>query len=399
MRCVARSADLRTCLQAHNRASLSSVKIGVQMSFCQRSALHYGAGNRRRDVCKSICAMREAGEAIYEPPHSEETREKDRRQGQKGTFWGKSMEHGHPLARLAAFVAAARMRGRPTRIVVRNTERFGLIHLYFQHGHLVRVEGYRDTPFTGLADLATWQYGVLRQDEVSGDYGEGPVDPRLETAFADTLRELEARGVVQPAPPIAQRAASSGSIPAMPEVIGMMPGVSGMRRSASSINSIPAYQSPSAPTDLPPLDATPDIAVPHGSTAPTATAPEEERLTDPQWQLIALVVRQIMEKAGVLIGAQMAQTILQQSLTHATRSKSPLIDIELDATGWLRATSPNVLTRYTAYDMADAIAALLTGFEARCASLIGTERAQQVITAAAAPFRTSLVQIGLDIAG
>src|SRR5258706_11783153 len=111
------------------------------------------------------------------------------------------MEHGHPLARLAAFVAAARARGRPTRLVLRNTERFGLVHLYFRNGHLDHVEGHLNTPLNSLVDLATWQLGVIRQDEIGSGLPPLPGDRTPATALTPGLPQLEARGGVQPAPP------------------------------------------------------------------------------------------------------------------------------------------------------------------------------------------------------
>src|SRR5260370_10345344 len=110
------------------------------------------------------------------------------------------LERGSPLGRLAAFVAAARARGRPTRLVLRNTERFGLVHLYFRNGHLDHVEGHLNTPLNSLVDLATWQLGVIRQDEIGSGLPPSPVHRTLATALTDVLRPFEARAVVQPAP-------------------------------------------------------------------------------------------------------------------------------------------------------------------------------------------------------
>src|SRR5258706_13216319 len=104
------------------------------------------------------------------------------------------MEHGHPLARLAAFVAAARARGRPTRLVLRNTERFGLVHLYFRNGHLDHVEGHLNTPLNSLVDLATWQLGVIRQDEIGSGLPPSPGGGLLEIAVNTVPRPVSGRG-------------------------------------------------------------------------------------------------------------------------------------------------------------------------------------------------------------
>src|SRR5262249_10786496 len=53
------------------------------------------------------------------------------------------MEHGYPLSRLPAIVAAVRARTAPMRLSLRNSERFGVLHLYFSGGRLVAVEAPR----------------------------------------------------------------------------------------------------------------------------------------------------------------------------------------------------------------------------------------------------------------
>lgn len=293
------------------------------------------------------------------------------------------MEHGFPLARLAQLVADTRARRRTGRLVARNTERFGLIHLYFVQGRLAQVQGHAATPLASITDLATWRYGVLRQDTPPDPSEAAAPDPRLDAALDDALRRLQASGVVRPA----MSGGWSGSLPA----------------SASSHPS-PSHASPppSAPSSigsgaLPPLSRLQDAS---GSTAPGRAATKTARadaLTTPQWQMVALVVHQVIEGATVLIGAQMAENLLRQALASAARSYSLLLDLEVEAGGWLKTREDGAITQYSTADVAEAVAAVLTGFEVRCASLIGATRAQDIILVAAAPFRNALAQIGLDI--
>ena len=320
------------------------------------------------------------------------------------------MEHGRPFARLAADVAAARARGRPTRLVLRHTERFGLVHLYFQDGRLARVEGHLGTPTATLQDLATWDQGVIRRDDDPGAFVDD-ADPQIEAVFAEALRLLEARGVVQPAPPA--RIWPSRSRPRVDP------------RSASAVGGQQApFATASRPSasigsgDLPPLSTVDEIersvppvppsertaaSPPAPSSAPPATSPgtgaaTQTTLTEPQWQLLALVIHQVVEKAGGLVGPQMAESILAQALQHAARSYPLLGSLEIDALGWLRAREGERMTAYPAFDVADAVAALLTSFEMRCASLIGADNAQKMMASAAGPFKAALRQIGLDVA-
>jgi hypothetical protein len=319
------------------------------------------------------------------------------------------MERGHPFANLPTYVAYARTRGRPTRLVLRNTERFGLVHLYFQSGHLARVEGHAGSPLNSIADLASWQFGVIRQDDVPGGIADGVADASLESALSGVLRELESRGVVRPVPPArmpsrrgpAGRPSSVRPGASVPPPASVAPGQSGPLRL-----DVPPYPDTRAGGEVPPqpgatgLPSLDSVAPPEGiasQAAARAEGPDSQRITDPQWQLVALVVHQVLEQAVGVIGGTMAEGLLRQALGHAAKSHRVARDVELDDSGWLKTTAGHTITRYTAFDVADAIAALLTGFELRCASLVGAEQAQRIIASAAAPFRTSLAQIGLDV--
>jgi len=73
--------------------------------------------------------------------------------------------------------------------------------------------------------------------------------------------------------------------------------------------------------------------------------------------------------------------------------------MELDASGWLRLAPDVSLAGHSRYEIVEAIAALLGNFELRCASLVGPDRAKQIITAATLPLSSSLAQVGLTISG
>jgi len=296
------------------------------------------------------------------------------------------MEHGFPLARLARLVAEIRASGRTMRLVARNTERFGLVHLYFVRGRLALVEGHAGSPLASVGDLSSWRYGVVRQEAPPFSSASSvPPDPRLDAALDDSLRRLMAGGVVQPISlPTSWPSAPSANRSSVP---------------FPSRASPPPPHSPSIGSgELPPFSRARGAASGSATTGSAATkAARTDALTTPQWQMVALVIHQVVEGSGALIGARMAEGLLRQALTSAARAHPVLLDLEVDAGGWLKTREDGAIARFATYDVADAIAALLTGFELRCASLLGAERAQDAILVAAAPFRNSLAQIGLDI--
>lgn len=283
------------------------------------------------------------------------------------------MERVHQLTELASLIAMVRAQQRVVRLVLRNTDRFGLIHLYFAQGHLIHVEGHSSSPAASLLDLGTWRQGAIRVDRIEA-LPPGPGNaPELEAALAHAVAELEARGAVYPAPPA--RAPYNYQREG-----GPAPGIAG-------VAGLPALE---------PVAAAKGIAA-HRAGQPGRNG-REDRLTDPQWQLLAIAVRQVTEHAGQILGDQVADELLREALAWSAQRSVFLSGIEVDETGWLRAREAGYATRYSTFDGAEAIAALLTDFEARCAQLVGVRRAQRLIAAAVAPLRPSLEQIGIAIA-
>jgi hypothetical protein len=286
------------------------------------------------------------------------------------------MERLHQLRELAGLIAAVRAQGRAVRIVLRNTDRFGLIHLYFAQGQLIHAEGHGGSPAASLADLETWRQGAIRVDQIDELPAGSGEAPALDAALARALAELEARGVVNPAPP--------AQMPhAFPRAHGPGPGVAGV-------------------AGLPALDPGAGAAGPDGWAQSSAGQPvhqgEEDRLTDPQWQLLAIAVRQVTEHASQILGGQVTDELLREALAQSAQRSDFLSGIEVDETGWLRAREAGYATRFSKFEGAEATAALLTSFEARCAQLMGSRRARQLIATAVAPLRPSLQQIGIAIA-
>src|SRR3974390_1815742 len=110
------------------------------------------------------------------------------------------MEHSNQLPHLPADIAAIRSQNQTLRLVLRNTERFGVIHLYFERGRLVQVQGHKENPIKTFADLATWNQATLRQDDLSTGVDNAGANPVLEKALDSTIAQLESRGVVAPPP-------------------------------------------------------------------------------------------------------------------------------------------------------------------------------------------------------
>jgi hypothetical protein len=303
------------------------------------------------------------------------------------------MERTHQLYHLAGLIASLRARGQATRVVVRNTERFGLIHLYFEQGCLVQVTGHAGSPVRNMEDLSTWHQGAVRIDRARPSPGILAASAELEPLLSQALDQLQRRGVVHPAPPAVSQRVPRGARPPAEDAAPLAARSPLGPRGALGAGGLPPLGA--VGQELPPLPALADD-MPAGPAVP-ARPSGSNQLTDPQWQLLALVVRQITVHAGQLLGIQVAEGLLRQALALTSAHSAFLGPLEVDTTGWLHARDPGFVTHFATFDAAEAVAVLLATYEALCAGLLGERDAQQLIASATAPFRTSLEQIGIAI--
>jgi hypothetical protein len=301
------------------------------------------------------------------------------------------MEQPSPLSRLSVDTAAIRTQRQTLRLVLRNTERFGLIHLYFERGRLVQVQGHKDTYVKTLADLATWTEGTIRHDDLSSGLermDKAGSNPALEEALDGTMQQLESRGVVAPAP--VARPTTPYQAPPPPAYV--LPPAHQLPPYPGETDQQHSWPSPPGHLEPPAHELFSDM-----QTMPIASANPSDYLVDSQWQLLALVVRQVVEQAGALLGKETADGFIRQSLAYGAVKRPPLRILEMDATGWLSPLPGQHISAYPLADVADAVALLLTSFESRCASVIGEVDAHRLIANAARPFSASLAQLGLAI--
>jgi hypothetical protein len=293
------------------------------------------------------------------------------------------MLHERPLAFLPAYVAAARARGRPTRLVLRNTERVGLVHLYFYQGRLTLVEGHRGAGTASLADLATWQSGTIRQDELDAAPAASMPDPQLEAALADALRQLEARQIVgRSTPPGSEPHPITR--PSAPRLPAVQPG---MLRMPGAV-SVPG---------LPPL---PDRAMSEAATqrTPATSNGSGSDITDAQWQFLTRTLHQIVERASQEVAEGVAIGMLMQAVSRITPAHPFLAGIEVDERGWLHARHEGYVAHFARQDIVRALAALIGEYQTRCSLVLGPGGAQRVVADVVEPVRGPLASLGLDVA-
>src|SRR5579859_4923592 len=113
-----------------------------------------------------------------------------------------NMERAQQLSELVSLVATIRSQGRTARLALHNTDRFGLLHLYFEQGRLIRVEGNAGGPSESLFDLESWRHGAIRIETVAPGAVEAVSNLPLEPLLDATLAQLERARVAHSAPPV-----------------------------------------------------------------------------------------------------------------------------------------------------------------------------------------------------
>lgn len=320
-----------------------------------------------------------------------------------------SIERQEPLRNLGMMIARIRATGGTGRLALRNTVRVGMLHLYFERGQLVHLEGSRASIDDALIDLAGWSDGVIRFD-VGVLPERQTVTPAQQDFFHRTLLMLQQRDVVDgvSTPPLF----SAHPEKAAPPQTGLR---SLRQRTPARLPTVPT-PSQGQPAQL---DPTIDAFLPPGPIQRTAYRPPsgpqgrksrplppaapafpgtaEVLLSARQWELLVEVVNAMLESVGQLFGQRQAQNILQHVLMERSEESKVLELLQVDRQGWLREVRLHEMMTQPVQEVASAFVLLISDFERRCAGLLGEEKARQMIARALYPYHDDLAEIGIAL--
>ena len=346
-----------------------------------------------------------------------------------------SIDRQEPLRSLAT--VAARLHGtRGTgRLALRNTARMGTLHLYFELGRLVHLEGSRSNIDECLIDLAGWTDGLIRLD-IGVQTERHTVTPEQETFFNQTLLLMQQRGVVgvpsrpttrfpaappSAGPPMSAAPPINGPIPRnaprtrLPEITPpRMPvthgtstqkrGFSGPLPNAPSPSeeirwmTHPTYPPPSARAYSGPLPSVPPASDYSGSTQPIPAAQTVDvLLSNRQWAMLVDAMYTMLDGVGHLFGARQAQNILQHALAELSEQSGLLGLLQVDRHGRLHEVRAGEMQNQPVQEVSEAFVLLISDFERRCATLLGPERTRQIIARTLHPYQDMLVEIGIAL--
>lgn len=346
-----------------------------------------------------------------------------------------SIDRQEPLRSLATVVARLHGTGGTGRLALRNTVRMGTLHLYFELGRLVHLEGSRSSIDECLIDLAGWTDGLIRLD-IGVQTERHTVTPEQEGFFNKTLLMMQQRGVVNvPSRPTAR-------FPTAPPPVGSpmadVPPISGPIPRNSSRARLPERTPPRMPvTHGPPRQKAgpsgplPDAAptpeeirrlshpispppsaraysgpLPSAAPAPSYSGPlppvptahtADVLLSNRQWEALADAMYAMLEGVGHLFGVRQAQNILQHVLAELSGQSEPLSLLQMDRQGRLHESRIGEIENQPIQEVSEAFVLLISNFERRCATLLGKDRARQIIARTLQPYQDVLAEIGIAL--
>ena len=338
-----------------------------------------------------------------------------------------SIDRQEPLRSLATAVTRLHGTGGTGRLALRNTMRMGTLHLYFELGRLVHLEGSRSNIDDCLIDLAGWTDGLIRLD-IGVQTERHTVTPEQEAFFNQTLLLMQQRGVVNvpsrptprfpagppPAgPPKGDVPTISGPIPRngprphlpertpprMPVAHGpphQKPGISGpLPDTPLTPEEVRRMSPPPVQTYSGPLPAAPGYSGRAQPVPPAHTA--DILLSNRQWEILVDAMYAMLEGVGHLFGMRQAQNILQHVLAELGKQSEALALLQVDRQGRLHELRIGEMLNQPVEEVSEAFVLLISDFERRCAALLGPERARQIIARTLHPYQDGLAEIGIAL--
>ncbi|QBD78379.1 DUF4388 domain-containing protein [Ktedonosporobacter rubrisoli] len=246
-----------------------------------------------------------------------------------GSLWQSS------LSDLANIVQHIRRRRAFGRLSLRNTERLGIVHLYFRAGKLIHIVGNHGDGRSLLQGLKTWTRGTVRF-EGSVTPNEATIGAEHEQLFEEVLAYLQAHGIVTK--PVPARVIESSLI-----------------------------------------------------------ADHNARLliTPWEWRVLVEATRRVSMAVARLVGPQEALRVLQDIIDDCSTSFPAFASLKIAPTGYLQVLDRSHLDRLSREDIFEGFSALIAICQCFCSSLIGEKAAQRLIIQALQDVGPVLVHLGI----
>ncbi|HEU5381930.1 MAG TPA: DUF4388 domain-containing protein [Ktedonobacteraceae bacterium] len=236
---------------------------------------------------------------------------------------------------LTRIVTAIRRSHAFGRLTLRNSDRFGVAHLYFHGGRLVHVVGSSGEAEATLQDLQHWTHASVRFERGSPMAGATP-NPEQERSFDAFLLHFQKSGLVA-TPPIARVVES--------DVIGKTLG--------------------------------------------------EQILAPLEWRLLIEGTRRVSMAVARLIGPREALTVLRDILDDCSAAFPAFATLQIASSGHLQITDTSQLDCMSRKELLEGFNALFATCQYFCAPLVGEADAHRLIIQALGDLSTALISLGV----
>jgi hypothetical protein len=250
-----------------------------------------------------------------------------------GSSWQGSLNE---LAHIVRHVQRVRAFGR---LSLRNTERMGIVHLYYRAGKLVHIVGSRGDVRQVLGELQHWRNGFVRFDR-GVTTRETTLNDEHEQLFEDVLLHLHRYGVVVASPKI----------------------------------------------DLPRVIEGNIIMAAHD--AKQLIAPWE-------WQMLVEATRRVSLAVAHLVGPLEAMSVLQDILDDCSSAFPAFASLMIAPSGYLQIVDRSHLDRLSRTELLEGFTALIATCQYFCSPIIGEQEAHLLIIQALQDIGPALVNLGV----
>lgn len=236
------------------------------------------------------------------------------------------------LTRIVTGIRRSRAFGRLT---LRNNDRVGIVHLYFQSGRLVHIVGSSGDAEATLRDLQRWTHATVRFERGSNTTNATITDEQ-EQNFEALLLHLQQMGLT--ATPTRTRVVEG-------DVVSRTPG--------------------------------------------------EQLLTPQEWRILIEGTRRVSVAVAHLIGPREALKVLRDILDDCSAAFPAFATLQIASTGYLQITDTSQLDRMPRKELLEGFNALIATCQYFCVPLIGEVEAHKLLIQALGDICTSMISLGV----
>jgi hypothetical protein len=250
-----------------------------------------------------------------------------------GTSWQGSLGD---LAHIVRHVQQVRAFGR---LSLRNTERLGIMHIYYRAGKLAHMVGNRGDAKVLLGELQLWKRGSVRFER-GVTTREVTLNEEHEQLFENVLLQLYQQGVVATSPK----------------------------------------------TDVP--------RVIEGNLL--ASGDDVKQLIAPwEWQILVEGTRRVSLAVAHLVGSREALSVLQDILDDCSSAFPAFASLKISPNGYLQIVDRSHLDRLSRTELLEGFTAIIATCQYFCSPMIGEQEAHRLIIQALQDIGPMLVNLGV----